>query len=88
MIAAPVVPFGMSAAEDLYRQALALPEDERRALAERIAASVTGADDGVELDPEDVAAASLELDDHLADPSTSIDEATFRAHVAGRWGVR
>ena len=78
----------MSAAEDLYRQALALAEEERRTLVERIAASLATSDDGVELDPADVAEASRELDAHLADPSTSIDEAAFRAHVAERWGVR
>ena len=32
----------MSAAEDLFRQALALPEDERRVLAERLLETVEG----------------------------------------------
>lgn len=80
----------MSAAEYLYRQALALPGDERRKLAARLVASLVedeDEDDGIELDPADVAEAGRELDAHLADPSTSIDETTFRARVADRWGV-
>lgn len=80
----------MSAAEDLLRQALSLPEDERRDLVAKLAASLPEDDEDAcdDLDPEDIADAVRELEAHRADPSQAIDAATIRARLAERWGVR
>lgn len=77
----------MSAAEDLYRQALALPEAERLALVERIAATLAGGDDD-DLDPEDVALALHEMEEHRRDPSTSLSADEARAWLAERRASR
>jgi Putative addiction module component len=76
----------MSAAEDLYRQALALPEDERRDLAAKLVASLTAEDPldtpafVAELDRRDAAIASGES---TLVPSADV-HAAMRARRDGR----
>lgn len=76
----------MSAAEDLYRQALALPEDERRALTAKLVASLPDEDD--DIDPADVAEARRRLEEHRRDPSRALTSEQARARLDARRAAR
>jgi hypothetical protein len=76
----------VTAAKDLYRQALTLPMEERRELVELIAASIS--DDASDLDPSEVAAALRELEDHRRDPSGALSSEDARAWLAARRASR
>ena len=76
----------MTAAKDLYRQALTLPTEERRELVELIAASIS--DDANDLDLAEVAAAMCELDEHRRDPSGSVSADDAREWLAARRASR
>jgi hypothetical protein len=69
----------MTAAEDLYRQALALPEDERRELVERIAATLSpGA-----FTPEELATFAADARAMADGSDTGVTWAELRAQIAG-----
>ena len=75
----------MSAAEDLYRQALALPEDERRELAAKLVASLPHEDD---LDPAEVDEARRRLEEHRRDPSLALTVEQAKTRLEARRAAR